>query len=162
MTKKSTKKRMLANGRSASVEQWVCHFRWQLKTPAWQALSMTARCLEMELKSLYNGINNGELYLSVREAARRLGIADNTANKAFKELEERGFIIAKHKGHFKQKVRHATSWILTEFEYNGQLATKDFMRWEQKNKNRPQNLIPTVLKTDTDAQNLIPRKPFTV
>lgn len=123
---------------------------------------MTARCLEMELKALYNGSNNGELFLSVREAAKRLGIAHNTASKAFKELEDTGFIIPKHKGHFKQKIRHATSWILTEHEYNGQLATKDFMRWQPKNKNRPQNLIPTVLKTDTGAQNLIPTKPFTV
>jgi hypothetical protein len=157
-----TKKRMHANGRGKGGDPYIRHFRWQLSCPAWKALSMTARCLEMELKALYNGSNNGELFLSVREAANRLGIANNTASNAFNELEDAGFIIAKHKGHFKQKVRHASSWILTEFEYNGQLATKDFMKWQPKNKNRPQNLIPTVLKIDTDVQNLIPRKPFTV
>ena len=96
---------------------------------------MTARCLEMELKALYNGINNGELYLSVREAADRLNIADNTANKAFKELEEKGFIKPKQKGSFNWKKRHATLWILTEFEFNEQLATKDFMRWQPQEKN---------------------------
>ena len=116
---------MHANGRSKGGDPYIRHFRWQLSCPAWKALSMTARCLEMELKAIYNGSNNGELFLSVREAANRLGIAHNTASKAFKELEEKGFIIAKQKGHFKQKVRHASSWILTEFECNGQLATKD-------------------------------------
>lgn len=93
---------------------------------------MTARCLEMELKALHNGSNNGNFFLSVREAAKRLGIAPNTAARAFNELEEKGFIKPKQKGAFAWKVRHATSWILTEFEYNGQLATKDFMRWQPK------------------------------
>ncbi len=96
---------------------------------------MTARCLEMELKALYNGANNGDLFLSVREAADRLNIADNTASKAFKELEAKGFITPKQKGSFSWKKRHATSWILTEFEFNGKLATKDFMRWQVQEKN---------------------------
>ena len=109
---------------------------------------MTARCLEMELKELYNGSNNGELYLSVREAAKRLGIANNTASNAFKELEEKGFIIPKQKGHFKLKTRHATSWILTEFECGGQAATKNFMRWKPESKTRMQNLTLAESKTE--------------
>lgn len=100
----------------------------------------------MELKELYNGSNNGDLFLSVREAAKRLGVSNNTASKAFKELEEKGFIIARQKGYFKQKTRHATSWILTEFKYNGQLPTKEFMRWSPESKTRTQDLILTVSK----------------
>lgn len=127
--------KMHANGRSKGESKHVRHYLWQTSCPAWQSLSMNARCLEMELKALYDGTNNGKLFLSIREAAKRLGIADNTASKAFKELEEKGFIKSKQKGSFKWKTRHATSWILTEFEYNNQLATKDFMRWQPQEKN---------------------------
>ena len=126
--KKSQK--MHPNGRSKGESKHTKNFAWQINSDAWKALSCTAKCLEMELKMLYNGINNGDLFLSVREAAKRLDVASNTASKAFKELEEKGFIKVKQKGHFGYKIRHATSWILTEFEYNGQTATKDFMRWK--------------------------------
>jgi len=144
MSKSAKKKRPIANGRNRANEPYIRHFRWQLNCPAWQSLSMTARCLEMELKALYNGANNGDLFLSVREAADRLGIADNTASKAFRELEAKGFITPKQKGSFSWKKRHATLWILTEFECNGKLATKDFMRWQPQEKN-------TVLKIEADS-----------
>jgi DNA-binding transcriptional regulator YhcF (GntR family) len=117
---------------------------------------MTARCLEIELKAFYNGSNNGDLFFSIRDAAKKLGVAHNTASKAFKELEEKGFIKARQKGAFQWKTRQATSWILTEYEYNGKVATKDFMRWRPEEKTRTQNLIPTVSEIDTAVQNLIP------
>jgi hypothetical protein len=148
---------MLANGRSRGIEPYVRHFRWQLNCPAWKSLSMTARCLEMELKALYNGSNNGDLFLSIREAAKRLGVANNTAGKAFKELEEHGFIRPKQRGNFNWKARHATAWVLTEFEYANQPASKDFMRWRPEEKTRPQNLTLSVSKFDTAEQNLTPR-----
>jgi DNA-binding transcriptional MocR family regulator len=153
---------MYANGRTKRGEPYVRHFRWQLNCPAWKSLSMTARCLEMELKALYNGINNGDLFLSVREAAKRLGVANNTAGKAFKELEERGFIRPKQRGSFDWKLRHATAWVLTEFEYANQPASKDFMKWHLEEKTRTQKITPSVLKFDTAAQNLTPCTPLAV
>lgn len=133
-------------GRSSHSLPYTRHFIWQLSSPAWKSLSMTSRCLEMELKSLYNGQNNGDLYLSIREAALRLKIAPGTASKAFNELQEKGFIKPKQKGSFDWKKRHATTWILCEFEYNGALATKEFMRWP--NVNNP------VSKTTTDGNKI--------
>jgi hypothetical protein len=162
MPRKTKSKGMYANGRSKGNPKHVRHYEWQLSSLAWKSLSMTARCLEIELKSLYNGVNNGDLFLSIREAARRLNIADNTAKNAFCELQEKGFIIPKRKGSFSQKIRHATSWILTEYECNGQLATKNFMRWQPKEKSRTQNLIPSVSKINTAPQNLIPTTPHPV
>ncbi len=162
MGSKLKKRPIQANGRNKGDSKHVRHYNWQLLCPAWKALSMTARCLEMELKALHNGDNNGDLFLSVREAAKRLGVAHNTANKAFKELEEKGFIKPNEKGSFTYKLRHATSWVLTEFEYHGQLATKDFMRWRPEEKTRTQKLIPTVSKNDTASQNLRPITSLTV
>jgi len=106
------------------------HF-WMMKSPAWRDLTPTARALLVELYALYNGSNNGDLFLSVRDAARRLAVADNTAWRSLQELERHGFIRAAKRGAFHLKVRHATCWILTEFEHAGKLATKDFMRWSQ-------------------------------
>lgn len=157
-------KKMLPNGRSRGEAKHVRHYRYQLDCSAWRALSMTARCLEMELKALHNGSNNGDIFLSVREAAKRLGIAPSTAARAFDELEEKGFIRPKHKGDFRHKIRHATSWILTEIEYAGQLPTKDFMRWQppEKEKSRYSNSVPSVRTLNTPVSNSVPRTGVTV
>lgn len=121
--------------RRKSGEWYARHIRlhfWMMKSPAWCDLTPTARALLIEVYALYNGTNNGELFLSVRCAARRLAVSDNTAWKSLRELEWHGFIRAAKRGAFHLKVRHATCWILTEFEHAGQLATKDFMRWPQR------------------------------
>lgn len=124
--------KMNSKGRMKGELSHVRHYHWMLNSPAWRSLSLKARVLEMELKALYNGMNNGQLFMSVREAANRLGVATNTASKAIEELQEKGFIRPNQKGHFDWKKCPATSWILTEFAFNGALATKDFMRWKEK------------------------------
>lgn len=64
-----------------------------LNSPAYRALSVAARALLVELTMLDNGENNGSLYLSIRDAAGRLGMADLTAvRSAFDELQELGFV----------------------------------------------------------------------
>lgn len=64
-----------------------------LKSNAYRALSPNARSLLVELVTLYNGENNGSLYLGVRDGAHRMGVADLTAaSRAFDELQELGFI----------------------------------------------------------------------
>jgi hypothetical protein len=140
----------MAKKRNRKSGEWFhrhvrLHF-WVMKSAAWRDLNPTARALLMEVYALYNGTNNGELFLSVRCAARRLSISCNTAAKAFKALEGHGFIRAAMRGTFTLKIRHATSWVLTEFEHAGQLATKDFMRWQ------PSSEIQKPLsKTDTNG-----------
>jgi hypothetical protein len=114
---------------SSGPQKHVRLHRWMLSSPAHRSLSPAARALLVELYDLYNGQNNGEIFLSQREAARRLGVGKNLAGKAVGELKDRGFIRIQQQGSFKWKIRHATQWILTEYPYAGQLATKDFMRW---------------------------------
>ncbi len=116
-------------GRTKTSPRFVLNYEWMLKSPAYRSLSCYSRCLLEEIKRLYNGTNNGELYLSVRGAAELLNAHKDTAAKAFGELENKGFIRARTKGSFSQKIRHATTWILTEYEYAGQLPTKAFMSW---------------------------------
>ncbi len=56
--------------------------------------------------------------------------------RALDRLEERGFIVLTKIGAFSMKMRHASEWRLTEFpcDVSGGLATKDFIRWREKQK----------------------------
>lgn len=104
-------------------------YGWFLKTPAWQSLRVGPRALLLELYSLWNGTNNGELFLSIREAAERLHVSPNTVSSWFDMLIEKGFIKVAQLGAFSLKSRHATTWILTEHPVGDALPTKDFARW---------------------------------
>jgi hypothetical protein len=131
--RKARGQRTDATGRSVGDGAHVRLYRWELTSPAFRSLTTHARALLIELKSLHNGTNNGELFLSVREAARRLGVGKNLAARCFKELEERGFIRVSRPAAFNMKSAsrrgEATSWRLTEYPVGDALATKDFMRW---------------------------------
>lgn len=104
-----------------------------MKTKAWQSLSPAARSIYVELAQRYNGFNNGEISLSVREAARLVHVAKDTASKALHELETKGFIKRRLCGSFNFKLRHATTWILTEFGLDGSPPTKEFFSWRPEN-----------------------------
>lgn len=123
-----------ATGRSKGGEPHVRIHHWELKSAAYRSLCLGARVLLVELKALYVGYNNGELFLSVREAARRMNVGKNLADKCFGELEDKGFIRPNRLGSFNWKDGSrrglATSWILTEFAFGDAIPTKDFMRWQ--------------------------------
>jgi len=103
---------------------------WTMGTPAWRSLDPAGRALLVELYKLFNGTNNGALFLSVRDAAAALNVGKNTAARAFRDLVNRGFIRAKQSGAFTWKARHATCWTFTEFAAGDDLAAKDFARWQ--------------------------------
>ena len=68
-----------------------------------------------------------------------------------------GFIKAKQKGSFDYKARHSTRWILTLYDYNGQPATKDFMRARpgENEKSRSQSLGPSAPTDRTERHKLL-------
>lgn len=88
-----------------------------LNSNAYRALSTNARALLVDLIMLDNGENNGSLYLSVRDSAGRLGLADySAAGKALDELEALGFITCTADAHFHVKAAEksrARCWRLT-------------------------------------------------
>jgi hypothetical protein len=139
---------MARRGKKDYVHRHIRLHHWLMRSAAWRSLKCEARALVVALYELYNGSNNGALFLSIREAARRINTSKSTAAGAFRVLMDRGFIRPNVKGAFSMKQRHATSWVLTEFEFAGQLATKDFMRWrtmpEIQNTVRPQGQMVRV------------------
>jgi hypothetical protein len=137
---------MVRRKRGKVADVHVRLYRWMMKTPAWQSLNVGPRALLVELYNLYDGTNNGRLFLSVRDAAKRLHVSPNTVSLWFKKLIEVGFIKVAQRGAFSLKARHATSWILTEFPIRNELPTKDFARW------RPSGQIQKpVSEFDTDG-----------
>jgi hypothetical protein len=143
-----------------------------MKTPAWQSLAIGPRQLLVELYNLYNGSNNGQLFLSVRDAAKRLHVTPNTVSPWFGVLIETGFIKVAQRGTFSLKSRHATSWTLTEFPLGDDLPTKEFARWRSTDeiqkpvsksetdgiKNCDRGPDPSTLKSAPRWQKLIPSK----
>ena len=105
---------------------------WLLDSKAWLSLKPAPRALYVQLKRLYNGHNNGEIYLSHREASKLLNVHRNSISGYFQELQNHGFI--------KQTQRHylgpsgigqSSKWVLTEASYLGKPATKEFMSYKQ-------------------------------
>jgi|SRR5215471_4198338 len=64
-----------------------------------QALVPNERAILWELIRKFNGFNNGEISLGVREAARKCRIGQMAACRALTRLQESGLISATYKGH---------------------------------------------------------------
>lgn len=101
---------------------------------------------------LYNGANNGRLFLSIRTAALLLNAGKSSVADWFADLEDRGFIRAVVRGAFDYKAGaksgQATTWALTEFEHDGQLASRDYRKWVPgpHSKRVPENISRSALK----------------
>lgn len=108
--------RVNATGRNVTSRFVRLDFRI-LSSNAYRALGPNDRSLLVELVMLYNGENNGSLYLSVRDAAHRMGVADvSAASRSFAVLQSLGFIQLTQDAHFHVKAAEksrARCWRLT-------------------------------------------------
>ena len=111
----------------------------QLKSQAWRSLSGAAVKVWFELHTRYNGSNNGNVRLSMNEAVKALGISKGTAQRAFVELEEKGFIVLQNAGNWYHRKAH--EWRLTtkrmQTPKGVQMATNDWQTWRSKTKDGP-------------------------
>ena len=122
---------------------------WQC--PAWRAMSPSARLLYIALKGRYSFTlrNNGRIYLSVRQAAKEIGLSKNTVAQAFRELQHYGFIVMTSGGCLGVDGRgKAPHWRLTEVGYMHDPPTHDFNRWDGSPFGDPEKQKP-VPKTGT-------------
>ena len=105
-----------------------------LKSAAWRSLSGAAVKVFLELHTRYNGGNNGNVRLSMNEAANALGIGKATVQRAFQELEAKGFIVLTTPGNWYH--RRAHEWRLThkpmQTAKGKQTATNDWKNWSEK------------------------------
>ncbi len=118
-------------GRFVSLPEWL------MASAAWQDLKPGPRALYVELKRRFNGGNNGELFLSHRDAARALAMGREAVAGYFRALKEHGFIV-ETRGHClgPSGIGQSATYALTEEALQGKPATKDFMKWKKQNPRR--------------------------
>jgi hypothetical protein len=104
------------NGKDGRKDRYFTLHHFMLETDAWKALSAPARAVYIQIGFRYNGCNNGKIALSVRDAASECGLAKDTANRAFKELVDLGFIEETRHGGFSHKTRIASEWRMTAYQ----------------------------------------------
>jgi hypothetical protein len=130
MTRKRRPRRVAAGPHFIQLETWI------LRTDAFRALSGSAAKLLFLLLAKFNGQNNSEIVMSVRQAAHEVGCSPNHASKLFRELQEKGLVKIAVRGAFSLKMRHASTWTLTwlpvrRADHTGlfHVATRDFAHW---------------------------------
>ena len=145
-------------GRNKSGPPYVQLFHWIRKTEAWRSLAPYSRLLYIEIRGRFNGSNNGEISMSHREAMEILDCSDGPIKKGFKELEDRGFIVATQKGAFDWKTHkageaRASRWLLTELPQHSperSLTPRyDFKKWVAEKKSRCEKIPPIEVKNTT-------------
>ena len=143
---KSYKKSKKGGGRFVQLPEWL------LASAAWNDLKPGPKALYIELKRRFNGGNNGEIFLSHRDAAKAVNVGRDTVAGYFGELESHGFI-RQTRGHClgPRGVGQSATYALTEEALDGQSATKDFMKW-QKQKPRRKTRHSLAGKSDTPCR----------
>lgn len=109
------------------------------RSAAWKALTPIERAAYIEVKWRYDGLNNGRIGLGCRELADELGMGRTTASLALDALQAKGFTVKSKPSAFNVKNRAVMEWRLTEYpcDVTGELPTKEFMRWEEKQQSAP-------------------------
>lgn len=110
--------RVNAKGRNENPKQRFAGIKHEiLISAAYRSLDCTARALLLELVMMENGHNNGSIWLSVRDAADRLGITDaRPVIRSFDMLQAAGLIAMTKESHFSIKAAEtsrARCWRLT-------------------------------------------------
>src|SRR6266567_4554704 len=110
-----------------SPERWIRLPHHLLRCPAWVTMSPRAKALLLHLWERHNGVNNGEISYSIREADE-IGISSSAAARALRELIGRGFLRVARDARFTIKTRLARTWTITAEPVGSERATKDYMR----------------------------------
>jgi hypothetical protein len=106
-------------------------YKATMKTPAWRATSQGAKALYVVLRWRYNRNLGNHVYVSTRVAAEELGSDKDSVCRWFHELEHYGFIVMISPGGAGANgMGKAPHWRLTEENYLGRAATRDFETWD--------------------------------
>lgn len=97
-------------GRDRDGVRFVALPHTVLNSPAWLALSYSARALLIDMALQFSGANNGKLTLCDKALAPRGWTSSTTVHKAKRELLDAGFLCETRKG---QKPNKASWFALT-------------------------------------------------
>jgi DNA-binding transcriptional MocR family regulator len=122
-----------ATGRSKRGGQFVPIPYDMAASIAWLSLSGAAIKVYVELRRRYNGGNNGDLSLSLDEAARLLHLGKATVARALAELEVKGFIRMTTRGRWYG--RRATTYAVTDRPVGRYPPTNAWRAWRPASEN---------------------------
>jgi DNA-binding transcriptional MocR family regulator len=121
-------------GRDEKLPSFTPMLHHVMDCPAFLTLTPLAECIYWWLVRLsgVGGCHNGNVFLSVRQVAKRYRVGKDTASAAFHLLQARGFIRPRDVGRLGiEGEGKATTWVLTQWKaQNGHAATKDFLAWK--------------------------------
>jgi hypothetical protein len=169
---KNKKQRIDATGRNpdklGSQDRTVIVRRSFWHAPHLAALSNAGRALIIELQSMFNGTNNGALFLSVRDAAHRLGFNDlEAAQNAIAEVETIGLVTVTVEGSFSMKAGETSkarafrlNWISDDGKCVAadQLPPLDYSRLTSRQKKRiarRSNVLERYLKEQQQKKSAV-------
>jgi len=123
--------------KKSGASKFVMLPHWLIGSEAWQSLKPGPRALYIELRFRFKGGNNGEIFLSHRDAGKALNVGRDTAGGYFRDLIEKGFIV-ETRGHClgPAGVGQSATYALTEEPLNSAPATKDFVKWKKQKPRR--------------------------
>jgi hypothetical protein len=106
-----------------------------LEARAWRAMSPEGRLLWIDLRGWLrnDGLNNGKVLRSCRDAAKSLGFHKDTIARRFAELEHYGFLHKTSEGFLGADGRGiAAKYRFTDLAHGTHPPTRDFEKWEGK------------------------------
>ena len=132
MANRVKRQRKGAAEKNLSTKQYVKTHYEMVRSDAWRSLNGNALKVYFELRTRFNGYNNGQLSLSLKKGAELLGMSQSSVQRALKELEEKGFIKLQKQGMWYG--RRASEYAVTDRQLNGVLPTNDWRRSTEKKK----------------------------
>jgi hypothetical protein len=104
-----------------------------MATPAWRAMSPEGRLLWFELRGWLrnDGLNNGKVLRSCRDAAKSLGFNEDTIARRFAENEHYGFLRKTSEGFLGADGRGiAAKYRFTDLAHGTHPPTRDYEKWD--------------------------------
>ena len=125
--------------RRRSSAQFLQIFHALAHSDAFRSLRGNSLKVLIELATRYNGTNNGDLSLSLDEAAKLLRIGKASAQRAFHELEAKGFVCLIKRGCWYG--RRASTYRLTWKPHGRNGPTNEWKKFQRppEPKRRPKN-----------------------
>ena len=102
------------------------------KSSAFLDCKPTAKVIWLQLMERYNGYNNGEISLSVRDAGKYANYSPNSAGKHIEQLIAVGLICCTMKTGFTMDKRLASTYALTHIPIGGKAATNKWRQYKSK------------------------------
>jgi hypothetical protein len=105
-----------------------------MNATAWRAMSPEGRLLWIELRSRVrnDGLNNGKIFRSCRDAAKALGLHKDTIARRYAENEHFGFLRKTAEGFLGSAGRGiAAKYRFTDLAYGTLPPTRDFEKWDR-------------------------------